>query len=190
MTLPPHGPPEITEAQQAATSLGEIADPTPDNVSRALQDYSPYAVAAAAASLSASGGGGSQPVRNVGQTELDANSVAVNNETVVIPWVFGDGDEAMLDLTMPTDPVPTEAGIYSYTLRVSQLGGGAGGVFRVLLVVDNDYYSITLDETGGATSAVAIAATWFSTAGSAMRVSIVNATADSFGANLYVQKVA
>lgn len=117
MTLPPHGPPEITETQQAATSLGEVEDPTPDNVSRALQDYSPYAVAAAAASLGASGGGGggSQPC-------LTATATLDNGDV----------------LALPTTPVEIIADVGAGKCIV--VGGGA-----VLLNLAGDYTNVGED---------------------------------------------
>ena len=142
-------------------------------------------------------GSGFQPARNVGQTELDFTGLAVNNTSVPIPFTFGDGDATMIDLSSPTTPLPVTAGIYAYTLRVAQVGGGNAGAFFTTLVVDDDYYSITVQAghepqsvgQGASGQVVALEATWFCTAGSPFHAAIANAVADTFSGNLYVQKL-
>jgi hypothetical protein len=132
--------------------------------------------------------GGLKPTRNIGQVELDFNNLTVNNTTAQIPFVFGDGDPDMIDLTDPAMPIPVAAGIYAYTLKVNQIGAGDGLPFHVELVIDDDYYSITLKDNGGATEDAAIETVWFCTAGSPFLARVVSTGNDLFGGNLYVQK--
>jgi hypothetical protein len=167
--------------------LTAIADEGSDAVEQALQIYDVNDIMAVVAKrlldVEASGGGGFMPARSVGQATFEAhNVVAAGSDFTHVPWVFAQGDEDMIDLTTPTLPVPVDGGVYAYLFTIVQQGGGDGSPFYGTLLVDSDFYALTLQDSrlGLASSEYPqgnlplVAPPWFSAAGSGFQATIGN----------------
>jgi hypothetical protein len=155
------------------------------------------------APTSSRGASGFVPARNVGQASFAVTDAAVaSSATTVVEWVFGQGQESLINVATPTNPKPVTAGVYAIQVWGQYVPTDTSASRRALMELrfDDDWYSGTLYQSidylneGGVAFGgnASLAVTWYSDALSPFFLALNTLGADTAGAfsyNAYVERI-